>query len=146
MALCEGPIAGINQVWRGQSIYTLAGLGLSLFAGTTPQTVWSYLATSYPGQALAYQGTAYLCAANYDLSNSATLDNHNFEVQGLLYGSGVNSVDADPALAIRDFLTNAQYGVGFPQAASIRRRCSAPAETRRCRPIARPRDWRSARL
>ncbi len=114
MALCEGPIAAINQIWRGQSVYTMAGLGVSLLTGTTPQTVWSYLATSYPAQALAYQGTAYVCAANYDLSDSATLDNHNFEVEGLFYGSGVNGVDADPAKIVGDFLTNAQYGVGFP--------------------------------
>ena len=115
MALCEGPIGAINQIWRGQSVYTLAGLGLSLFAGTTPQSVWSYLATAYPSQALAYQGTAYVCAANYNLSNSATLDNHNFEVQAFFYGSGVNGVDADPAKVVNDFLTNAQYGIGFPE-------------------------------
>ena len=114
MALCEGPVAAINQIWRGQSVYTLAGLGLSLFTGTTPQTVWGYLATAYPSQALAYQGTAYVCAANYDLSDSATLDNHNFEVQGFFYGTGANGVDADPAKFVGDFLTNAQYGVGFP--------------------------------
>ncbi len=33
-------------------------------------------------------------------------------------GTGFNGYDADPALVIQDFLTNAQYGVGFP-AASI---------------------------
>lgn len=114
LALCEGPIVGINQIWRGQSDYTLSGLGLSLFVGTTPQTTWSYLSTAYPAQALPYQGTAYVCAANYDLSSSATLDNHNFEVQGPFYGSGANGIDADPALVIKDFLTNAQYGIGFP--------------------------------
>jgi hypothetical protein len=113
MALCEGPITGINQIWRGQSIYTLSSLGLSLFTGTTPQSTWSYLATAYPSQALAYQGTAFLCAANYDLSSSATLDNHNFEVQGFFYGTGANGVDADPAKIIGDFLGNAQYGAGF---------------------------------
>jgi hypothetical protein len=114
LALCEGPVIGINQIWRGQSTYTLAGLGLSLFPGTTPQTVWSYLATAYPSQALAYQGTAYVCAANYNLSDSATLDNHNFEVQSFRYGTGANGVDGDPALIVSDFLTNAQYGIGFP--------------------------------
>jgi putative tail protein len=116
LALCEGSVIGINQIWRGQSTYTLSGLGLSLFTGTTPQTEWSYLATAYPSQALAYQGSAYACAANYDLSDSATLDNHNFEVQGFRYGSGANGVDADPAQVVSDFLTNAQYGVGFPPA------------------------------
>jgi hypothetical protein len=143
MALCEGPIYGINQIWRGQSIYMLSSLGLSLFAGTTPQAVWPYLGTEIAqggvytiisallgpiftptqvsGQiALAYQGTAYVAAANYDLSSSATLDNHNFEVEGFRFNTGLGpgyvSVDADPAQAVDDFLTNAQFGVGFPPA------------------------------
>jgi len=133
MALCEGPISGINQIWKNQSLYTLSGLGLSLFTGTTPQTEWSYLATAYPAQALGYQGTAYVCASDYSLGDTATLDNHNFEVQGFYFGtgygqlqynsqdvtgsgSGYGFVDADPAQVVSDFLTNAQYGVGFPQA------------------------------
>src|SRR5580692_4733788 len=118
MALAEGPIAGINQIWRDQSVYTLSQLGLSLFDGATPQSEWSYLASAYPSQALAYQGTAYVCASNYNLSDSATLDNHNFEVQGFRYssgyGPGYSAVDADPSLVVSDFLTNPQYGVGFP--------------------------------
>ena len=113
LALAEGPIVGIGHIWKGQSIYTLSGLGLSLFLGTTPQAVWGYLAAQDPVQALAYQGTAYVCAANYSLGSSASLTNHNFEVQGLLYGTGINGVDADPALVINDFLTNPQYGLGF---------------------------------
>jgi hypothetical protein len=94
LALCEGPIAGINVIWKNQSLYSLAELGLSLFSGTTPQSVWGYLASSDPAQALAYQGTAYVCAANYSLSDAATLDNHNFEVQGLRYGSGFGQTAA----------------------------------------------------
>jgi len=118
MALAEGPIGGINQVWKNQSIYTLTGLGLSLFTGTTPQSDWSYLAAAYPSQALAYQGTAYVCAPNYSLGDSATLDNHNFEVKGFFFGSGygpgyATGADADPSQVVSDFLTNAQYGVGF---------------------------------
>jgi hypothetical protein len=131
MALCEGPVAGINQIWKGQSVYTLGGLGLTLFTGTVPQSPWNYVTSSYPSQALGYEGTAYVCAANYSLGDTATLDNHNFEVKGFRYGSGYGQlqynssdavgtgsgygfVDADPALIISDFLTNAQYGVGFP--------------------------------
>jgi hypothetical protein len=131
MALCEGPIAGINQIWKGQSIYTLAGLGLSLFTGTDPQAPWSYVVAAYPSQALGYEGTAYVAAENYSLGDNATLDNHNFELQGLRYGSGYGQlqynsldqvgtgsgfafVDADAALCVSDFLTNAQFGVGIP--------------------------------
>jgi hypothetical protein len=114
MALCEGPIAGINQIWKNQSVYSLSQLGLTLFTGTTPQSVWSYLASAYPFESLAYQGTCYTCSSDYSLGTSATLDNHNFEVQGFFYGTGVNGLDADPAQIINDFLTNAQYGVAAP--------------------------------
>src|SRR4029077_12740237 len=152
-AMSEGPIQGVGLVWRGQSTPSLGALGLSLFLGTTPQAVWSYLSTpavtssivgilagiqptlveaALLGQvALSYQGTAYVAAAQYDLSSSATLDNHNFEINGFRYATGYGQtpytdvpgttaifVDADPALVVSDFLTNAQYGVGFP-AASI---------------------------
>ena len=113
LALCEGPIAGLGYIWKGQSTYTLAGLGLTLFPGTTPQSPWGYLASNVPNEALSYQGTAYVCAANYNLGSSASLGNHNFEIIGVLAGTGVNGVDADPARMIYDFLTNAQYGVGF---------------------------------
>ena len=113
LALCEGPISGIGTIWRDQSTYSLADLGMTLFTGTTPQSAWSYLSTKYPAQALAYQGTAYVCAANYGLGGSANIGNHNFEVIGALAGTGINGIDADPALVIYDFLTNAQYGAGF---------------------------------
>jgi hypothetical protein len=116
MALGEGTIAGINQVWKNQSVYNLSELGLSLFTGTTPQSEWSYIASASPSEALAYQGTAYVCSSDYSLGDSATLDNHNFEVQGFFYGTGINGLDADPAQVVSDFLTNAQYGVGFPEA------------------------------
>jgi hypothetical protein len=152
LALCEGPISNVNWVWRNQSVYSLASLGLSLFTGPTPQSPWSYVTSAYPAQALGYNGTAYVAASSYSLGTSATLDNHDFEVQGLRYGTGYGQIgyntfitdndnqyqsgtgtsapafngntpstgyfDADPALIVSDFLTSAQFGVGFP-AASI---------------------------
>jgi len=116
MALCEGQINGINQIWKDQSVYSLSELGLTPVLGSTPQTVWAYIASAYPSEALAYQGTAYVCSSDYSLGAAATLDNHDFEVQGIFYGSGINGLDADPAQIVNDFLTNAQYGVGFPSA------------------------------
>ena len=113
MALCEGPIAQIGLVWKNQSVSSLAGLGLSLFIGSTPQAVWGYLAAAYPAQALAYQGTVWVGAGSYALDSSASIGNHNFEVVGILGATGINQLDADPAQVISDFLTNAQYGVGF---------------------------------
>ncbi|MGD0722269.1 MAG: phage tail protein [Roseiarcus sp.] len=116
LALCEGPIAGVGQIWKDQSISTLASLGLSFFSGQTPQAVWGYLAAHDPAQALAYQGTAYVCAASYALGANAEISNHNFEIEGVLHATGINAIDADPASVIADFLTNAQYGLGFDPA------------------------------
>jgi hypothetical protein len=113
LALCEGPIAGVGLVWKDLSVYGLLELGLGNFNGTTPQIVWPYLAADYPYNALAYQGTAYAWGAGYNLGNSAAVGNHNFEIYGILSASGTNGIDADPALVIQDFLTNAQYGAGF---------------------------------
>ncbi len=118
LGLCEGPIAGIGLVYKNQSIYVLLELGLGNFNGTTPQPVWPYLAATYPANALAYQGTAYVWGAGYNLGDAAAIGNHNFEVIGILAGTGANGEDADPAQVIYDFLTNAQYGCGF-NAASI---------------------------
>lgn len=117
LGLCEGPISGIAQVWKGSTIYTLANLGLTLFYGNTPQAVWSYAASNYPGRALGYQGTAYVCAANYDMGSSASLDSHWFEIIGKFAGTGANGVDADPAPVIEDMLTNTQYSPNYPVSA-----------------------------
>jgi Putative phage tail protein len=113
MGLCEGPINGIGLIWKDLSIYVPLELGLGIFNGTTPQIVWPYLQALYPYNALAYQGTAIAWGAGYNLGDSAAIGNHNFEIIGILAGSGANGVDADPALVIQDFLTNAQYGCGF---------------------------------
>src|SRR5690348_5386745 len=44
LALCEGQIVAVNNIWRGQSVYNLGQLGLALFVGSNPQGVWNYLA------------------------------------------------------------------------------------------------------
>jgi Putative phage tail protein len=116
LGLCEGPIAGTGYVWKDLGVYVALELGIGIFNGTTPQTVWPYLEAIYPYNALAYQGTAIAWAAGYNLGDTASVGNHNFEVIGILAGSGVNGTDADPALVIQDFLTNAQYGCGFDPA------------------------------
>ena len=117
MGIGEGPISGIGNIWQtSTTAFNLASLGLSLFRGSSPQSVWSYLAAAYPTQALTYPGVAYVSNSNYDLGASASVGDNNFEVFGILHGTGVNGLDADPAQVISDFLTNPQYGVGFPGA------------------------------
>ncbi|MHB8885800.1 MAG: phage tail protein [Methylovirgula sp.] len=122
LGLCEGPINAVRSVWSNSTItglaYTLTMLGPTFFSGTTPQSVWNYLSTDFPSQALAYGGTAYVADYAVNLGSSATLSSYAFELLGVLSETGFNGNDADPALIVQDFLTNAQYGVGFP-AASI---------------------------
>jgi hypothetical protein len=120
MGICEGPIGGFGRVWVGQGIFGgLYGTGLTFSRyGTTPQAPWPFLA-AYGPQSLGYNGLAYIAANNFDLGSSPVLPQVSLEVFGTYTGSGVqNTYDADPSLVIQDFLTNSQYGVGFP-AASI---------------------------
>src|SRR5208283_2619661 len=90
LALCDGPIYGIGQVWQGSNAFIFApgspnpedwplnywGTnnskgpavgGITLFTGSSGQTAWSYLTTKFPTYALDYQGLAYLGAAAFNL-------------------------------------------------------------------------------
>jgi hypothetical protein len=119
LALCEGPIGGVPNVWvNTNDPVSLSSLGFTLYDGTSTQAPWGYVTTNYSSQALAYQGTAYICAANYGLGSSPDVPNHNMEIIGILAGTAPNGIDADPALMINDWFTNEQYGVwGFPAGA-----------------------------
>jgi len=118
MGLCQGPIAGIGTVWWDKNITTLAGLpGLSsINLGSDGQPADPFWATNHPAKALSYSGTANFTCANYQLGNTATLPNFSVEIEGIDTGSGVNGFDASPAAVVADFLTNARYGAGFPNA------------------------------
>jgi len=115
----EGPIGAIGTIYTDQSTYPYGAYYLSLMDGSTPQDVWGQVTSNYTYAALNYNGTAYMASSYYDLGTSASIGSLAFEVYGRLQSTHlVNLYDADPAQMIYDFLTNAQYGVGFP-AASI---------------------------
>lgn len=115
IGLCEGPGIAVGDVWAGKEKTTLAGKGLSLFSGSYPQSPWGYLTTYHPDQAIGYQGLAYVAAGALDLGGGAQLPNFGFEVAGRLpFGGGI--VDANPKDVVVDFLTNVNYGAGFPVA------------------------------
>lgn len=115
LALCEGEIQGVGRIWRDKEKFdSLAQLRLTLMRGGDEQLLWTHLAQAkHAGQALSYSGTAYLCSPNYELTKSAQIYQHNFEVIGKLGYSG-NIPDANPRDIIRDLLTNQRYGCGFP--------------------------------
>lgn len=115
LALCEGEIQGVGRIWRDKEKFdSLAQLRLTLMRGGDEQPLWTHLQQAkHTGQALNYSGTAYLCSPNYELTKSAQIYQHNFEVIGKLGYSG-NIPDANPRDIIRDLLTNQRYGCGFP--------------------------------
>lgn len=115
LALCEGEIQGVGRIWRDKEKFdSLAQLRLTLMHGGDEQPLWTHLAQAkHQNQALNYSGTAYLCSPNYELTKSAQIYQHNFEVIGKLGYSG-NIPDANPREIIRDLLTNQRYGCGFP--------------------------------
>ena len=115
LALCEGEISGVGRIWRDKEKFdSLAQLRLTLMRGGDEQPLWTHFAQAkHTDQALNYSGTAYLCSPNYELTKSAQIYQHNFEVIGKLGYSG-SIPDANPRDIIRDLLTNQRYGCGFP--------------------------------
>jgi hypothetical protein len=117
IALCEGTIANLLQCWNGKAVQTLASMGFSTFLGTYPtQTPWGYLTTFHAGQDLGYQGLAYAAAPALDLGTSPDMPNLNFEAAAKFQLGVGGRIDADPKDVVTDFLTNADYGAGFPSA------------------------------
>ncbi|HFC5463947.1 TPA: hypothetical protein ACFKU5_09475, partial [Neisseria gonorrhoeae] len=115
LALCEGEIQGVGRIWRDKEKFdSPAQLRLTLMRGGDEQPLWTHLQQAkHQGQALNYSGTAYLCSPNYELTKSAQIYQHNFEVIGKSGYSG-NIPDANPREIVLDLLTNQRYGCGFP--------------------------------
>ncbi len=100
------------------SVSALGQLDLSLAYGTSDQPVWPWLATNHADQALAYPRLAYCYAPAYQLTNTAQIHNHNFEVStdselGTVSGVVDPVVDADPAVVVADVLLDESWGVGW---------------------------------
>src|SRR6266446_6319775 len=114
MGLCQGPIAGVGTVWWDKNVGLLASLPAALYIGSDGQAPDAYWQTNHAEKALGYSGTATVVANNYAMGDTATLPNFSFEVEGALSLSGTNSLDANPASIVADFLTNPRYGAGFP--------------------------------
>lgn len=116
LGLCEGPVHAINACWADKDYLSPASSKFTLFLGAYPQTAWSWLSSTHPGQAVTYQGVAYVAAAGYSLGSSDFLPNHSFDITGLLPFNVGTIDDANPRDILVDLLTNAHAGVGFPTA------------------------------
>ena len=119
MGLCQGPIVGLGLAWWDKNIGTTTGLPSisSINLGADGQPIDPYWSSVHPAKAISHSGTANIVFANYQLGNTATLPNFNFEVIGVgagAEGASPNGYDANPAQIVSDFLTNPRYGANFP--------------------------------
>lgn len=113
--LGEGVLTIGEKVWKNQGTTSYSDLGLVLYQGDTAQSPWGFTATEYPDAALSYSQIAYLCHSAFDLGTSNYTPQLWFEVFGHFSGTAsVGGDDANPAVVIWDFCTNAQYGANFP--------------------------------
>lgn len=108
LGICAGPIEAIRTVFKDKSVFTGAGalsqVGLSVMTGEEGQAVWGHLTTQHPDQAIGYSGLAYAYASAYQLSDSATVTNHSFEV--VMPDRVAGSDDANPKTIVEDLLAS----------------------------------------
>jgi hypothetical protein len=122
-----GTYTVLNDAWRGQPLtiryqYTtgsvaqtaLQQLGLSFKPGALGQAVWSGLAPYPAARRLGYSGLAHVDGQDYSLGSSAQIDNHLFEVIAPGAYTVAGRPDVDPAEALRELLSDAISGAGFP--------------------------------
>ena len=135
MALGEGPLGPLELIYQDQAIFNIGAMSgadvvnmpvfPTVFPGAFDQGPWPWIVANWSSDALSYARTAYIGLEDYPLDASATVPQFNVVVKGVLQGTVSSAAlsfqgnpqifpDADPALMINDFLTNVQYGIGFP--------------------------------
>lgn len=138
LGLCENQIKKIGLIWVDKEQYVpkqngslaldpIDQLQFELFDGNN-NPVWGYLVSKHPNDAINYPYLGYVACANYELGNSASLSNHNFEVISTITLSETID-DANPADVIEDFITNPRYGaapnLNIADLSEFRSYCSA---------------------
>ncbi|EXC25542.1 phage tail protein [Acinetobacter sp. 809848] len=119
LGLCENQIKKIGLIWVDKEQYVpkqegsitldpIDQLKFELYDGNN-NPPWGWLVSKHPDQAINYPYLGYVACANYEMGNSASLSNHNFEVISTITLSETID-DANPADVIEDFITHPRYG------------------------------------
>ncbi|MDC4566414.1 phage tail protein [Acinetobacter baumannii] len=119
LGLCENQIKKIGLIWVDKDQYIpkqegsitldpIDQLKFELYDGNN-NPPWGWLVSKHPDQAINYPFLGYVACANYEMGNSASLSNHNFEVISTITLSDTID-DANPADVIEDFITHPRYG------------------------------------
>jgi hypothetical protein len=119
VGLSRGPLHATGAVWRGkEQLASLAAAGLSFANGALEQPGWTWLSGYAPDESSNYSGLAYAYAQSYSLDDSASLENHNFELDagglGTVPGVAEPVVDGDPRVAVELMLTDTRSGGQWP--------------------------------
>lgn len=112
MALCEGPVQSVLNVFFNQNQQSLSALNLTPYIGTDSQTPPAFITSNYPLEAESYANTAYVFSSRLDLGSSPALPSLAFEIDGMFANTLVGVHDANPGDILEDFLTNNRYGLG----------------------------------
>ncbi len=116
VGLCHGQVVDIPRVWKGKSTTTLGALSLTLNGGAVGQAQWSVLA-GRGSETLNYSGLAFVGARGYDLGDSASIENHAFEVRhSSAYQVSPATPDVNLGTAAYELLTHPTQGAAFPAA------------------------------
>lgn len=99
-----GPIRDVVTLYRDQDTFTdFLNAGFNgCQHGWPGQNVWTFLAETYPDEALGYDTTAFLYGSEYQLNDGGGLQNHSVEVDFNEYVEGF--LDANPASITYQFL------------------------------------------
>lgn len=128
IGLCEGPVSAISQMWLGGAPASDPQLGggsesngqfvyeAEAFLGSYPQSPWNYTEAAAPARALGYSGIAYAAFGNFPLGSSTSLPNFTFEVVSNNRNAIAGQIDGYADAALTSFLTDANFGLGFPAA------------------------------
>lgn len=115
LALCEGPIQGINRAFLDKEIVTPDDLEAKNYTvlrkGTYGQATWDYMESKHPDRALNYSGLACIHGI-WDLGDTGQFPALSFEVRGMLAGK---NGDAAPFDVIRSILTDGNWGCGWTE-------------------------------
>lgn len=118
LGLCCGVVADIGRIWKDKEVTAFSSSPFTAFYGTSSQAYWTYFDTNHNADMLNYKDLAYVAAQDYQLTDSAALQNHSFEVSGLyragdLYSFLAGKFDAVPSDILLNLITNSHWGVGL---------------------------------
>jgi len=91
-------------------------LNYNVSLGTDGQSVWSYLTTSHPEAAFAYNKMLTVQSADLELGSGGAMPQLSFNTVHAKYMAGSGIAGCNPADVVLGILTDPDWGVNFPSA------------------------------